>query len=208
MLYQQVVHGILRSISGAVITRRHHSWKCFHEIVVFESASVCMYIKSSGQTESIVCFHDWQQQWQMTQCLASKRTGQVKAGREVQSRLREHGVWWAMHGYRPFLSWLSILVTGTGNRNNVKSRITMMSFRKISRLKLHVPLEWHHRYRWLYTFQLPMPVCRYGQQIQKGLQMWKWCVTLCLAQLLLCGLMSWQDLLDTVLCIHLKTYTC
>ena len=27
----------------------------------------------------------------MTQCLASKRTGQVKAGREVQSRSREHG---------------------------------------------------------------------------------------------------------------------
>ena len=71
----------------------------------------------------------------------------VKAGREVQSRLREHGVWWAIHEYRPFLNWLSILVTGTGNQNHVKSRITMMSFRKISRLKLHVPLERHLRYR-------------------------------------------------------------
>ena len=63
-------------------------------------------------------------------------------GRERGTKQIERAwFWWVMHEYRPFLSWLSILVTGTGNQNHIKSHITMMSFRKISRLKLHVPLE-------------------------------------------------------------------
>ena len=110
--------------------------------------------------------------WQMTQCLASKRTGQVKAGREVQSRLREHGVWWAVHEYRPFWSWLSILVSGTGNWNHIKSCILLMSLWPNRK-----PVGWNSMSRQndvidirkFYEFQLLMPVYQYGQPTHKDL---------------------------------------
>ena len=120
---------------------RHHCWKCFHWIVVIESASVCMYVKSSGQT---------------------------------------------------FWSWLSILVSSTSNWNHIKSCILLMSLWPNRK-----PVSWNsmsrqndvsdirnfmtssYRCRSTSTDNNLKKVCRCGNDV-------------CLAQLLLCGLMSWQ----------------
>ena len=114
-------------------------------------------------------------------------------GRERDPKYIERaGVWWAMHGYRLSLSWLSIPVTSTGSRNHVKSCISLMSL-------------WPNR----------KPVCwnsMFGQDdvidIRNLARSGYWCrftgmnnqikkVCRCgndvgLAQLLLCGLISCQ----------------
>ena len=47
-------------------------------------------------------------------------------GRERSTKQIERAWFWcAMHGYRPFLSWLSILVTGIGNRNHAISLMSL-----------------------------------------------------------------------------------